>query len=203
MNNHVLSEIKQTKKGRYALFFDDQFYFSVDEEVLVRHHLKVGTAFSDLDIENLKKESDYNKAKEKAFRLLSIRDHSEKELYDKLIKDYDEHTSAAIVSKFCELGLLDDDEFARIYFEQLINKGKSLKEVRFKLLQKGISRERIEELISSSSVNEEERVRELIETKYSSKLSRENGEKTVYDSLVRRGFSPSVIRSVLEEVYEE
>ncbi len=203
MNNHVLSEIKQTKKGRYALFFDDQFYFSVDEEVLVRHHLKVGTAFSDLDIENLKKESDYNKAKEKAFRLLSIRDHSEKELYDKLIKDYDEHTSAAIVSKFCELGLLDDDEFARIYFEQLINKGKSLKEVRFKLLQKGISRERIDELISSSSVNEEERVRELIETKYSSKLSRENGKKTVYDSLVRRGFSPSVIRSVLEEVYEE
>lgn len=203
MNNHVLSEIKQTKKGRYALFFDDQFYFSVDEEVLVRHHLKVGTAFSDLDIENFKKESDYNKAKEKAFRLLSIRDHSEKELYDKLIKDYDEHTSAAIVSKFCELGLLDDDEFARIYFEQLINKGKSLKEVRFKLLQKGISRERIDELISSSSVNEEERVRELIETKYSSKLSRENGKKTVYDSLVRRGFSPSVIRSVLEEVYEE
>lgn len=203
MNNHVLTEIKQTKKGRYALFFDDQFYFSVDEEVLVRHHLKVGTAFSDLDIENFKKESDYNKAKEKAFRLLSIRDHSEKELYDKLIKDYDEHTSAAIVSKFCELGLLDDDEFARIYFEQLINKGKSLKEVRFKLLQKGISRERIDELISSSSVNEEERVRELIETKYSSKLSRENGEKTVYDSLVRRGFSPSVIRSVLEEVYEE
>lgn len=203
MNNHVLTEIKQTKKGRYALFFDDQFYFSVDEEVLVRHHLKVGTAFSDLDIENFKKESDYNKAKEKAFRLLSIRDHSEKELYDKLIKDYDEHTSAAIVSKFCELGLLDDDEFARIYFEQLINKGKSLKEVRFKLLQKGISRERIDELISSSSVNEEERVRKLIETKYSSKLSRENGEKTVYDSLVRRGFSPSVIRSVLEEVYEE
>ncbi len=203
MNNHVLSEIKQTKKGRYALFFDDQFYFSVDEEVLVRHHLKVGTAFSDLDIENFKKESDYNKAKEKAFRLLSIRDHSEKELYDKLIKDYDEHTSAAIVSKFCELGLLDDDEFARIYFEQLINKGKSLKEVRFKLLQKGISRERIDERISSSSVNEEERVRELIETKYSSKLSRENGKKTVYDSLVRRGFSPSVIRSVLEGVYEE
>ena len=87
MNNHVLTEIKQTKKGRYALFFDDQFYFSVDEEVLVRHHLKVGTAFSDLDIENFKKESDYNKAKEKAFRLLSIRDHSEKELYDKLQDD--------------------------------------------------------------------------------------------------------------------
>ena len=203
MNNHVLSGIKQTKKGRYALFFDDKFYFSVDEEVLVKHHLNVGTAFSDLDIEILKKESDYNKAKEKAFRLLSIRDHSEKELYDKLLKDYDEHTSAAIISKFSELGLLNDEEFARVYFEQLIRKGKSIKEVRYRLLQKGIARDIVDELISSSSISEEDRIRELIETKYSSKLSRENGKKLVFDSLVRRGFSPSAIRSVLEEVYEQ
>ena len=146
MSNHILSEIKQTKKGRYALFFDDQFYFSVDEEVLVKHHLKADACFSDSEIEILKKESDYNKAKEKAFRILSIRDHSEKELYDKLLKDYDEHTSAAIVSKFCELGLLDDDEFARIYFEQLMRKGKSFTEARYKLMQKGISRETIDDL---------------------------------------------------------
>ena len=99
--------------------------------------------------------------------------------------------------------MLNDEEFARVYFEQLIRKGKSFKEVRYRLLQKGIAHDIVDELISSSSISEEDRIRELIETKYSSKLSRENGKKLVFDSLVRRGFSPSAIRSVLGEVYEQ
>ena len=199
MSEHVLTDIKLTKKGRYALFFDDQFLFSVDEEVLVKHHLDINSVYDDEDVKQLKKESDYNKAREKAFRIISIRDHSEKELYEKLLKDYDEHTSADIVARFCELGLLNDDEFARDYFDQLVCKGKSFTEIKYKLLQKGISRETIDNLILSSSVSEEALIRELIQKKHSSKLSKDNGKKLVFDALARRGFSSGAIRSILGE----
>ena len=201
--DHVLTDIKLTKKGRYALFFDDRFCFSVDEEVLLRHHLQTDKVLDETDVEILRKESDYNKAREKAFRLLSVRPHSEKELYDKLIKDYDEHTAASIIERFREMELLNDYDFACSYFEQLQCKGKSFTEIKYKLMQKGISREVIEELLSASEVSEYDTVRQLIETKYMNKLSHENGKKLVFDALARRGFSPSVIRSVLGEFYEQ
>ena len=199
MSKHILTDIKQTKKGRYALFFDDRFYFSVDEEVLVKHHLEIDAVFEDEDIKMLKKESDYNRAREKAFRIVSVREHSGKELYDKLLKDYDEHTCEDIVTRFRELGIVNDDEFASDYFEQLVRKGKSFTEIRYKLLQKGIARETVDYLISAVSVPEEDLIRELIQKKYSSKLLKENGRKLVYDALVRRGFSSNAIRTVLGE----
>ena len=202
MNSYLLTDIKQTKKGRYALFFDEKFYFSVDEEVLVKHHLEIDNVLDETDIKLLKQESDYNKAREKAFRVLSIRPHSEKELFDKLCIDYDEHTAASIVSRFRELELLNDNEFAQNYFEQLVRKGKSFTEIRYKLSQKGIAREIIEELVSSSEVSEEDTIRELISSKYSNKLTKENGKKLVFDALARKGFSASKIRSVLGELYE-
>ena len=199
----VLTDIKQTKKGRYALFFDDRFFFSVDEEVLIKHHLQTDTVFDEADIEILKKESDYNKAREKAFRLLSIRPHSEKELYDKLIRDHDEHTAASIIDRFREMDLINDRDFAASYFEQLQCKGKSFTEIRYKLLQKGISREIIDELLAGSDISEYDTVKGLIESKYRSRLERENGKKLVFDALARRGFSPGVIRTVLGELYEQ
>ena len=103
MRNYRLTSIKETKKGRFALFFEDKFLFSVDEEVLVKYHLEENIVLSEDQIDELKKVTDYNKAREKAFQLLSIRQHSEKELYDKLERKYDEHTAAEIIQRFREL----------------------------------------------------------------------------------------------------
>ena len=59
MTDYVLTSIKQTKRGKYALFCDDGFLFSVDEEVLLKHDLHPGRALSAEDIEELKEETDY------------------------------------------------------------------------------------------------------------------------------------------------
>ncbi|MEG2938939.1 MAG: hypothetical protein RR829_01820, partial [Oscillospiraceae bacterium] len=42
MSSVTITEIKQTKRGRYALFCADGFMFSIDEDTVARHHVKKG-----------------------------------------------------------------------------------------------------------------------------------------------------------------
>ncbi|MBQ8996331.1 MAG: RecX family transcriptional regulator, partial [Oscillospiraceae bacterium] len=156
MNEYRLTSIKQTKKGRFALFFDEKFYFSIDEEILLKRHLKEDTIWSEEQIEDLKRLTDYNKAIEKAFQYLSIRQHSEKELFEKLERNYDEHTAAEIIERLKELNLLNDEEFASSYYQQMINRGKSIAEARAKLLQKGISKDIIDYVTIEFQPSEED-----------------------------------------------
>ena len=45
-NFKTITALKETRQGRMAVFFDDTFDFSVDEETLLRHKLKVGQKFT-------------------------------------------------------------------------------------------------------------------------------------------------------------
>ena len=194
---HRLTEIKETKKGRYALFFDGEFYFSVDEETLIKHHLEVDSEYSGTDVEMIREDSDYLKAKDKAFDLLALRDHSENELYRKLLNHFDSHTAAATVARIRELGYLDDRKFAEKLVREYSGKGKSRAEIRNKLYEKGISREIMEEALSLLEEDESEAAYDLICRKYSEKIKKENGKQLVAAALARRGYRGTDIRKVL------
>lgn len=64
-NFKTITALKETRQGRMAVFFDDTFDFSVDEETLLRHKLKVGQKFTPAQYEQLKSETQYQKAREK------------------------------------------------------------------------------------------------------------------------------------------
>ena len=196
----ILTDIKQTKKGRYALFCDDIFQFSVDEEILVKYVLKEGMEVSPEMLSVLLSESDFNKAKEKAFRLLSYRNHSRSELIEKLERTFDENTACAVADKMTELGLLDDIRYAEDFVRELIHKGKSRMEIRIRLKQRGIPKDIIDLLTETIEVDEESTVRELVQKKYLSKLGKDGGEQSVYAALARKGFQPGTLRRVLDQI---
>lgn len=79
-NFKTITALKETRQGRMAVFFDDTFDFSVDEETLLRHKLKVGQKFTPAQYEQLKSETQYQKAREKAFSLLSYKSFTRKQL---------------------------------------------------------------------------------------------------------------------------
>ena len=197
----TLTEIKVTKKGRYALFCAGEFLFSVDEETLLRHHLKEGMYLDGEQWLQIRAASDYQRAKDRAFTYLSMRDHSERELYDKLKKNFDSHTAAATVSRLKELQLLDDSAFGEKLTAELARKGKSRAEAKLKLQEKGIDREEIEGLLEQHFATETERdaIRTLVAGKYRLKLQKENGRQTVAAALLRRGFKSGDVRAVLSE----
>ena len=186
-----LTQIKETKKGRLALFFDGEFAFSLDENTFADAALHQDDDLEDWQIEELRKKSDTRRALDKAMDYLALRDHAAGELYQKLCRKFDAHSAAYAVARAGELGLL--------------RKRKSRREIMQDLNAKGIDRdtaaEVVEELFAETDDGENpevETARALVQRQYASKLAAGKRDQ-VAAALARRGFSHAVIREVLND----
>ena len=206
-----LTQIKETKKGRMALFFDGEFAFSLDADTFAKADLHEEDLLEEWQIEDLRKQSDTRRALDKAMDYLSLRDHAAGELYQKLCRKFDEHSAAYAVARAGELGLLNDADFARRRAAELLRKRKSRRAILDDLHAKGIDRgaaaEAVETLFAQSEEDEEENpelanARALVERHYAAKLAQGKWQQ-VAAALARRGFSHSVIRQALADAETE
>ncbi len=193
-----ITQIKQTKKGRYALFCAQGFLFSVDEDTFVRFGIRKGSVFDDRQMNELLSASDLRRAESKALDLLGMREHAQRELVRKLEKSFDADTAARAAARMQELGLIDDRRFAERYAQELLRKGKSLREAEQKLLEKGVSREIAKQALEQFERDETGTLRALIDKKYRLRLQKPDGYRAVTAALMRRGFSLRDIRAALE-----
>ena len=196
-----ITDIKMTKKGKFALFSVDGFLFSVDETILSAERLEIGGVYSTFDLDRIRRLSDIDKAKEKAFSLLSMRQYSRKQLSDMLRERFDEYTSEAVTERIEELGYIDDRKFAASLLEGVVSaKHMSPRAARNYLLSKGISPELTDELIEGYAGGETEDIKELFERKYSRyDLTDRDDREKVKASLFRKGFSVRDIMQAMEE----
>lgn len=200
-----LTQIKETKKGRLALFLDGEFVFSLDEETFARANLHEGDDLESWQVEDLRKQSDTRRALDKAMDYLSLRDHASGELYQKLCRKFDAPSAAYAVARAGELGLLDDAGFARRRAAELLRKRKSRREILTDLAAKGIDRDTAAEAVEALYECEEEgeepelaTARALVQRHYAAKLAAGKRDQ-VAAALARRGFSHAIIREALAE----
>ena len=192
-----LTQIKETKKGRMALFFDGEFAFSLDADTFAKADLHEKDLLEEWQIEDLRKQSDTRRALDKAMDYLSLRDHAAGELYQKLCRKFDEHSAAYAVARAGELGLLNDADFAHRRAAELLRKRKSRREILLDLTAKGIDRDTAAEADDGEDP-ELANARALVERHYAAKLAAGKRDQ-VAAALARRGFSHSVIRAALAE----
>lgn len=194
--------IKSGRKHLDHIILEDGTEISLDKDVVEAKKLCPG--FDITDPEELVFESDYARAKSRALWYLSRSDHSQKALRDKLIAaGFGFDACEAAVNRMAELGLVDDERYARRLAEYLSASGSSKKEIRYKLSMKGISSDIIKEIFCEDETDEREKIARLIETKYRSKLGSEKDVEKVFAALVRKGFSYSDIKSVLKAYSEQ
>ena len=200
-----LTQIKETKKGRLALFLDGEFVFSLDEETFARANLHEGDELESWQVEDLRKQSDTRRALDKAMDYLSLRDHASGELYQKLCRKFDAPSAAYAVARAGELGLLDDAGFARRRAAELLRKRKSRREILTDLAAKGIGRDTAAEAVEALYECDEEgedpelaTARALVQRHYVAKLAAGKRDQ-VAAALARRGFSHAIIREALAE----
>lgn len=200
-----LTQIKETKKGRLALFLDGEFVFSLDEETFARANLHEGDDLESWQVEDLRKQSDTRRTLDKAMDYLSLRDHASGELYQKLCRKFDAPSAAYAVARAGELGLLDDAGFARRRAAELLRKRKSRREILTDLAAKGIDRDTAAEAVEALYECEEEgedpelaTARALVQRHYAAKLAAGKRDQ-VAAALARRGFSHAIIREALAE----
>lgn len=81
-----ITDFSVTKQGRIALFVDGEFVFSVHPDLFASSGLSVGTELDEEALEELRSETAYQRAKEKALTLLSYKEYTSKELEDRLVR---------------------------------------------------------------------------------------------------------------------
>lgn len=196
--------IIKAQKGRGSkihLLLDDEYKITTDTDFWAENFYKNGTDLSEEEWQELVDKINYKKALNKCADFLSRRDHSVKELRDKLLRTVDELSADKAIARFEELGYLDDEKFARNFAEYLYqNKNYSDNRVRQELYKKGISRDIIYDIINNSEVDSVETIVTLIHKKYYSRFSDDNGREKVIAALMRKGFSYGDVKSAIYRI---
>lgn len=198
----LITGIEKTKRGRYSIFIDGSFLFSLHGDVLYASHLKEGCEVTPEKLEELRYDSDYIITKERALRLLSARPYTVGMLRKKLAEYAIPEAVDAVIARMLELELLDDCDYAVRYIKDAINiKGYSKTQIMYKLKEKHIPRETAEDAFMEVTYNPLAQIKKLVEKKY--KLEDEKSIRKAVNGLLRRGFSYSDIKSVIGEIIEE
>lgn len=194
--------LTEKRKNLTAICFEDGSEYLVDSDLVTTENLSVSREIE--NIETLLFQSDFKRAKSRALWYLSRSDHSKKALADKLIKGgFSKKSVDLAMMRMEELGLINDETLAIRLNEYFSSQKMSKKEIYHKLILKGIEKELAKDIVFCDDESESEKIKELLKTKYSSKLDSEENIKKVYASLVRKGFSFSDIKEALKIYSEE
>ncbi len=197
---------KSKKSRRYSIFVDDELAAEVNEEVIAKLDLRRDQAITAQRLEQIATAQQDNQTRQAALNLLDYRARARQELVRRLRrKDLPEESIQRVIAELVEKGLIDDQQFAREMVDSLRRrKNLSKSAIANKLRQAGIDREVAETVISEELDDYDERSHaEQAAAKQMKKLA--NIEPTtrrrrLYGYLQRRGFSPDLIRDVLQEV---
>lgn len=196
--------LKKDRLHLTRLSFEDGNEALIDNDVCAENCLKVGSDLTESGLKELLEESDYRRAKSRAVWYLDRADHTEKGLYDKLLRGgFKKEAAAKVVARFIEVGLLDDYRFAKNYAERLESGNYSKREILQKLTLKGVPYAVAKEVLEDTDSDEQDKIKNLLEKKYQSKLQKEGGAQKVFAALVRKGFSYTQVREALKSYIEE
>ena len=135
------------------------------------------------------------KAKKRALHLLERMDRTEHQLREKLrASEYPEEVIEEAIEYVKSFHYLDDERYAE-NFTRYKKEGMSRQQIKQKLLQKGISRDIIDNAIEEEyDTDESMHIRNLLLKKHFSYETSDEGEfRRVYSYLLRRGFRSSDI----------
>jgi regulatory protein len=195
-----VTEIRPRRKQLSALYLDGEFAVSLDTKTLLEQRIDVGSELDDEDLQELIALSNENRAKEKALWLISYRSHSKKELTDKIRRTTTDEAAHKAADRMEELGLINDEAYARRYAEQLLfHKHMSKRAAAMELKRKGIDRELIDEVLEETDVDSREQAKEFLIKKYKN-LGDEKTKRRAVAALQRLGYGWEDIRGALADL---
>lgn len=192
------------QKGRGTkihILIDDEYAVTTDENFWFDNYIPDGTEIDEDEWQELLVKINYKKALNKCGEFLSRRDHSVKELKTKLLRTVDEYSAQKAIDRYIEAGYLDDERFCRSLIDYLFRvKRYSLIHVKQECFKRGISRDIVDTVLCEFEIDNVSMIMDIINAKYLSKLSQENGREKVIAALQRKGFFYSDIKSALYRI---
>ena len=135
--------------------------------------------------------------KDRAFRILEMRDHSAYELKNKLVqKGEDPDETEECVAWLEEMGVIDDGRYAAAVVRRYVAKGYGAGRIRLELSRRGIDRELWDGAFEEMP-EEKEALDKMVQAKLQTLPDRKELKKFT-DKLLRRGFSWDEIKEALD-----
>ncbi len=201
--------VQQRNKSRYNLFLDrgngEEYAFSIDEDVLIKHRLKKGLDLQEEELLKLIDEDERKKTYHLALHYLSYRMRSMAEVRVYLTtKGRNEHHIDAVINQLALEKWLNDYEFAVAYV--LTKKRTTLKGphlIKQELKEKGVHSSLIEDALEQFSLDEQ--IEKLIQwlqkqAKKQPNLSLKAYVEKLGKQLINKGFSHDVVTEAMKEV---
>ena len=199
-----ITQIKQLKNGRYGLFAGDDFVLSLDADTLAGSGIAAGDDIGPEKLEALRGKAQQGRAREKALRLLTMRDHSREELRRKLERSIDAGTAEEAVGRMEELGLIDDEAYAARYARELIGRRNfGRRRAVFELCRRGVDKAMAEQAVEAVDGDPLRRAEQFLRGKYPQGLPDEAARRRAGAALARRGFDWEDIRRAIENIEDE
>ena len=190
-----------SSKGFFKIFVDGEYQISLHKSIIEKFSLKEGEEIEDSLLSSLDEAAQVRRARERLLYSLDRRLHSEKELRQKLFRDYPPKIIDAAIDELKKLGLVDDRAFALWFADQRkrVNK-KGPYAVRQELILKGVSKDVAREAVDEAFSDEDDELASALAVaeKYKNDLDTPKGKNRLYGALARRGFGYGVIKKVMQ-----
>ena len=196
--------IKEGKANKIHIYVDDEYRATVDSDYWYSEKYRNYKEINEEELTELLDAVSFRRAYNKGLDLLSRRPHGTKELVKKLCeKGHEKESAEKACDRLLELGLLNDEEFARMLANELYErKGYGIKRIKQELVFRGIEREIAENAIESLDIDTQTRIILVIKKKYLNKINDEKGRKRAVDGLMRLGYSYSDFKTALNSISE-
>lgn len=198
----MILSVKQGNGNKIHIYVDDEYRATVDSDYWYSEKYRNLKEINEEELTELLNAVSFRRAYNKGLDFLSRRPYGTKELIKKLCEKGHEKISAEkACERLTELGLLNDEEFARILANDLLNrKNYSIKRIKQELIFRGIDREIVENTVELLDNDPVSRIIILVKKKYINKIDDEKGRKRTIDALMRRGYSYSDIKTALNTI---
>ncbi len=196
--------VKQGRTNKIHIYVDEEYRATVDSDYWYSEKYRNYKEINEEELTELLNAVSFRRAYNKGLDFLSRRPYGTKELIKKLCeKGHEKEASQKACERLIELGLLNDEEYAQILANDLLErKSYSVKRIKQELAFRGIDREIIENTVDSLDNDPQKSIIILVKKKYINKLNDEKGKKRTIDALMRLGYSYSDIKNALNTISE-
>ena len=145
---------------------------------------------------------EYDKVKTKVLKYVMYKKRTENEVYTKFRAEINEDILSDVIQELKEIGYIDDKSYIKKAINEYIAlKNLSIKEIKYKLYQKGISKQVIEDYILENEEEFEQYEKKSAEN-IVIKRSVNMDEEQIRQYLIKKGYKEENINNAIDKIEE-
>lgn len=196
----IITSIKQQEKlkGRYSVFVDSAYAFSLSDTALLDSRLMQGQELTSEELKSYKQLSVDDKVYGNALRFAAMRLRSKWELESYLQrKQASPDLAKQIIDKLSRLGMINDLAFAQAWVENRhLLRPTSKRKLQQELQAKRVSGDVIEQVLQSDETTDQTSLQEMVQRKR--RQTKYQDDLKLMQYLARQGYGYSDIKGALQ-----